>query len=151
MEQTVLGWPWTLPPLLMVHFCPEYDLWRALCFQNSSEPKKFLHLLYIFFPFASFILCCFENFCSWTPGGSWDLVPLDWSAQDQGPRASHWWTVSPLNWVLATFSFPRITPVATSRWRCEQVRLPRCDLHKPLKALNIYPQNSIKLFIKSNA
>ena len=61
------------------------------------------------------------------------------------------WPQSLLYRVLATRSFLCTTPVGTSRWRCEQVRLPRCDLHEPLKALNIYPQNSIKLFIKSNA
>lgn len=43
-----------------------YDLWRALCFQNSSETKKFLHLLYI----PSFLLLpssniAFDNLCSW--------------------------------------------------------------------------------------
>lgn len=92
----------------------------------------------------------FENFCSWTPRGFWGLVPWVWSLQSLGSGAS----VNGLNLyyrVLATRSFLCTTPVGTSRWRCEQVRLPRCDLHKPLKALNIYPQNSIKLFIKSNA
>lgn len=69
--------------------------------------------------------------------GSWDHPP--------GPLAPG--PASP----FASRSFPCTRPAATSRWRCGQVRLPRCDLHKPLKALNIYPQNSIKLFIKSNA
>lgn len=77
-------------------------------------------------------------------------------AQDLGSWGSRGWPGSPGRaWIFggvpATSSFPCTIPGAASRWSCEQVRLPRCDLHKPLKALNIYPQNSIKLFIKSNA
>ena len=99
----------------------------------------------------------FENFCSWTRRSSRGLVPWGWPVQGLSSGASAEGLRLPdrpcsaLDRVLATRSFPCPTPVATSRWRCEQVRLPRCDLHKPLKALNIYPQNSIKLFIKSNA
>lgn len=75
MEQRTLGdllWAWavnspTLSCRFQVHFCLEqgegsYDLWRALCFRNSSETNKLLHLSHILLPFASFILRCFWKF-----------------------------------------------------------------------------------------
>lgn len=88
------------------------------------------------------------------PPENWCLgvgVHTVWVLGPDAVASVSWTTLWALSRDLAACSFPRITPESTSRWRCEQVRVPGCDLHKPLKALNIYPQNSIKLFIKSNA
>lgn len=137
-----------------VYFCLDqgeglYDLWRAPCFQNSSENKKLLHL-HTRLPSASLILRWFWKLLLLDTSRLLRMVPWVWSLQslDSGTSGNG---LGLYYGVLATRSFLCTTPVGTSRWRCEQVRLPRCDLHKPLKALNIYPQNSIKLFIKSNA